>query len=406
MTQQSRIGGGSTQWHEVNWLRGLAAVMMIVNHAGYAWLDPARIETPIIGGVIFVGGFAPILFFFLTGVGYGIQAASGVGRHVHRYGFLRKVAILFVADAMLWIPRGYWVGMDFLGFIALSMLCLQMIRNSKHPLRWAIVVILVCGGVRYGVGPVLGDGMARDGWGAWVRFALGTETIDGFSYYVCPWLVFPMAGFLSGYTAQRFGFVSTKASALVIWALLAIGGGLAVLTWLLMDEAHTLGRWGSMSSRYFLASAACLSLSSGLALAIFRSQGIGRWARRMSLRGVQSLAVVPVHYLLILGVGLLTDASTGTGPLLAWALMTIYLSFVGANTVRALSEADRITSHADSLYLLVTAAVVGVLVFAVLAGKELPTLKLACGVSVQIVLCMLLAVRPTKISARPPAATK
>ena len=103
-------------WPELDLLRALACACMILNHA--AVKSPGIATSPIISASEFVGGFAPVLFYFATGLGYGIQSVKPGGSH--GFGFLTKVAILLVAD------------LDFFTFIGLSMLALELIRRQPR----------------------------------------------------------------------------------------------------------------------------------------------------------------------------------------------------------------------------------------------------------------------------------
>jgi uncharacterized membrane protein len=64
----------SIHWKELDILRGLAAFLMIVNHAGYQTLAPTQINGLFASSLLFIRSFAPVLFFFVTGVGYGLQS--------------------------------------------------------------------------------------------------------------------------------------------------------------------------------------------------------------------------------------------------------------------------------------------------------------------------------------------
>src|SRR5574338_814206 len=101
-------------WPELDVLRGLAALLMIVNHAGYKILAPNLIEDgTFAGNLLFICSFAPVLFFFVTGVGYGIQSIQKkkVG---HWHVILNKMFILVLADLLMHWSEGRWLGLDFL----------------------------------------------------------------------------------------------------------------------------------------------------------------------------------------------------------------------------------------------------------------------------------------------------
>lgn len=69
-------------WPELDVLRGLAALLMIVNHAGYKILAENLTDSGLAGNLLFISSFAPVLFFFVTGVGYGVQSSQKKKRRV------------------------------------------------------------------------------------------------------------------------------------------------------------------------------------------------------------------------------------------------------------------------------------------------------------------------------------
>ena len=50
-------------WHELDILRGLAALFMIINHGGYEILIPDLATHGISRFIIFISSSAPVLFF-------------------------------------------------------------------------------------------------------------------------------------------------------------------------------------------------------------------------------------------------------------------------------------------------------------------------------------------------------
>jgi uncharacterized membrane protein len=50
-------------------LRGLAALMMVTNHLAVKVLTPEQWSNGFLGNLTFIGSFAPVVFFFVTGMG-------------------------------------------------------------------------------------------------------------------------------------------------------------------------------------------------------------------------------------------------------------------------------------------------------------------------------------------------
>lgn len=110
-------------WKELDILRGLAGLLMIVNHLGVKTLEPSLRQDGLSGFLLFIGSFAPVLYFFITGVGYGIQSTQK--KNVTNWSSVaNKIAILFLADLLMKWSGGRILGLDFLGFIGCSSLLL------------------------------------------------------------------------------------------------------------------------------------------------------------------------------------------------------------------------------------------------------------------------------------------
>lgn len=273
-------------WHELDVMRGLAAAAMVLNHVGVAWLAP---ETGGLAGALsFLGSFAPVLFFFVTGWGYGL--AHQIGQPGSCRDLLFKTGVLVLMDLVLSRGRLYW---DFLGFIALSMCVLHLLRGRRHALPAAGALLALTLGLRYALAPLL---KARLGDSAfpWSEL-LGLRAMPGVSYWFTPWLAYPLLGFLLGaLSRERRAWWRARALHLGLGLVTAGLFGSAV-TSLLVARGASLFRWGMMSLGFFVASLALLAWVLGLvvwcvALAPPRIQAL------LSLRGIASLAVVPLHY--------------------------------------------------------------------------------------------------------------
>jgi uncharacterized membrane protein len=64
----------------LDWLRGLAVVVMIEAHTLDAWTRPADRDLPVFGWSLILGGFGAPLFLFLAGVAVALSASAKVAR--------------------------------------------------------------------------------------------------------------------------------------------------------------------------------------------------------------------------------------------------------------------------------------------------------------------------------------
>lgn len=289
-----------TKWVELDVLRGIAGIIMVYNHAAAKWLTEVQREDPVMGALFIIGSYAPVVFFATTGIGYGIQSELPRKRGGHAFGFLRKVWILLLADALLWLSPKTWIGLNFLGFIALCMLVLEPLRQRRVGWIWPLVGVVLVAALRYGVTPHLVDGIEPGQPATLLQWLAGLGSPPGFSYPVLPWVAYALAGFSAGVLLQRKQALVLERRALVTWGMLALGVvGLAAVWWLASRGANMM-RWGTVSKLFFVSGMVALALGSGASLLVAPSAGL---ARHISLRGISSLAVVPVHYFVI-GVGM------------------------------------------------------------------------------------------------------
>jgi hypothetical protein len=105
---------------------------------------------------------------------------------------------------------------------------------------------------------------------------------------LCPWLAFPLLGFLVGRAARERATTNERiAAAVVAVAGFAAAGAMAA-------RGAVVHRWGTVSLAYFLFAVAIVAAAWLLAawLATIRGQALDG----LLLRGPASLLIVPLHY--------------------------------------------------------------------------------------------------------------
>jgi len=278
-------------------LRGIAVVAMLLNHAGVSLLRPELVaEVWSLGGALtFFGSFAPVLFFFATGFGYGWRD-PGPPRAGENRDVLYKAFVLVAADVLL--RGGSWLhfGLDFLGFIGFCILAVHPLRRHRRGEELALGAIVALLGLRFVAAPLAA--LLTEGGPFQTVFAqaLGQKSIPGVSYPFTPWLVYPFAGFVLARWARRFSTPTHPLARVGVWIASA---GLAALAWALATCGMPVSRWGSMSAAFFVASLGVLGACIAASFALERT-GPGRnFARLVAVAGLSSLAFVPIHYALI-----------------------------------------------------------------------------------------------------------
>jgi hypothetical protein len=229
-------------------------------------------------------------------MGRGVSA--GGGRPIR--GALLKVLVLFLADAPMWLSPQSYVGLDFFGFIGLSTLVLELVGSSRRPGLYAALGALACLALRYAIGPLLG---LREQGSALVqlgRIIVGERTIPGFSYALVPWLAFPLLGMWMGRLAASHaaGIRASRGKAAIVLGAIGLLG--LALCAALAHRGLTFFRWGTMSFAYCLFSFSALCTALALALAAAGTERLRpALIEAMSLSGVASFALVPLHFGLV-----------------------------------------------------------------------------------------------------------
>jgi hypothetical protein len=372
---------------ELDVLRWLAAVLMIVNHGGYRLLGAEDATTGLVGALVFIGSFAPVLFFFATGFGVALSV-NATGRAPAFASTFVKAMLLVVADQLMFWRAGSPWGVNFLGFIGLSSLLVSVIARLRAavPICMAAAAGLLV--LRYGVGPRVFHAAGEGSWAAWL---CGVRSLQDMAYPLAPWLVYPLVGFVLGrlYAPVR----PDRSSPRDRWYGISLGAGVALLAGAgaLFSAGAVFFRWGTVSAAYFVLSLGVLAVAGVLSMAMAASTP--RVAARLSLQGVASFAVIPIHY----GVLELVAAATGQ-PISAPAFLVV-IALVGAiclwvsqrfaTVVSAWVAGSDATAAAGALagLLLVSVAVVTA------SATPLPPLAWAGMVAGQLGVAGLLAVR-------------
>jgi hypothetical protein len=374
---------------ELDFLRGLAACLMIANHLGFA--SASYDDSKLVALMTFVGGMAPVLFFLVSGLGQGVQSASGRTASLARQ--MPKLLILFMADAFLWLRPGQVVGNDFIGFIALSSLILEIIRRSRRSLSLSAGLILLIILARFGLGPLLRTSSESDTYENALAVVLGAKGLEGFSYPISPWLVYPLMGYALGRVAAvNWQQVQTRKASLIL-GFLVLASIPIILGLVVVLRGRILFRFGTMSLGFFLLSLATVFIALAVSLLLSQIRLGQSIATVLSLSGVRSFAVVPLHYLFLDFTRSLWGKSHGAGGYLLWVFIGVIFSFQLSKAVPWSTQwfASRGLAGAARLFILA-----GVVVAAatILTGSPSSSADHLVRQAAQLGLCILFGLLP------------
>lgn len=291
-----RILAKKFSWQELDILRGLAALFMIINHGGYEILIPDLATHGISGFIIFIGSFAPVLFFFITGVGYGLQSSQKIKPN-YWSDVIYKVIILVLADQFFFWKNGQLIGFDFLGFIAFLTLVMAGIRVSKKPLFYVITGFSVTSILRYFIGPYLDHNSIQ--FPSLVTWVIGTKGLPNISYSLSPWLAYPLIGYVVGIAVIKYQKKLESERLGIINQLFLLSLFPIIISLFFWYKGASFFRWGTVSLGFYLFSFAILLVSLAFILLVKVNPPSMISQEKLSLRGVASLAIVPIHYTLI-----------------------------------------------------------------------------------------------------------
>jgi uncharacterized membrane protein len=223
----------------IDWLRGLAVVLMIQTHLYDSWVSAAGKATSAYTQSRFWGGVPARLFLLLVGVSMAIRFEGQIARKVDRAtiyrGAIRRgleivlLAYLFrLQEFTLAGFGGDWINLfriDILNCIGASMVAIPIIvapRNGRPQIAAALIAAAIC----IALGPIVGPAHFPD----WIPRPLtsylgGERPMAWFPLF--PWAAWPLVGVAIGHVWVRQSRRGPRAQALV-FVLSGIAGILMI----------------------------------------------------------------------------------------------------------------------------------------------------------------------------------
>jgi len=365
---------------DLDWLRGFAIFLMIINHTALRFYAPDNYSDYLPSFMILLGSLAPVLFYFSTGWGIGLNTLLKKGHPRAIRPSVMKCIWLILADQLSAWAQGELFYLDFFSFIGLSYLALTLITQLKSWWKYTTATILTILIIRYGIGPTIKHFFPYQGW---LGYFTGTLQAPWSSYPLMPWLSFPLLGVLYGFLTP----MSTKRFLFVFLTGIFCG----VTSYYLVAHGRPLFRWGTMSLSFFFFSIFALAI----VLAVSRSiTGIGspRILRTLfEVRGGTSFVVVPIHLLIIKHIAPLVKNQFWSDILIALLVAGVWLFTIPL--ARLLNgQLDRLARDHTFLSKPKGAIPVALAVSVLVAGSYflLPTMATSIAYLGQIAICLLI----------------
>ena len=172
------------------------------------------------------------------------------------------------------------------------MLVLYFIANKKYSVLIALFLIFALLSLRYVVPTAL---KYLNFTGEWPLFVLGVDSVKGVSYWFTPWLIYPLIGFILGVIIKPYRSFIFQ-SVLLPLSLFFMALLTAFVSYFLLTKGLIIFRWSVVSPNFILASVSCILFLLSLVVFFYRFDFMKSANHYLSMRGVSSLAVVPIHY--------------------------------------------------------------------------------------------------------------
>lgn len=301
----------------VDWLRGLAVVLMIQTHLYDSWASPAAKATEAYSWSRFLGGIPSRLFLLLVGVSMAIkfeaQLSKGVERATMVRGALRRGLEIVVLAYLFRIQEyilGGWGGnwpdifrVDILNCIGASMVVVALIAAPRRG-RPQIAVALAAAAFFVGLGPIIGPAHFPGVLPRPLTSYLGGERPMAW-FPIFPWAGWPLVGLVVGHYWVRASREPRRQAIAFILSGLAGGaliGGVTLVRRLFPELIHYPSEYvQQMGPGSFLYR---LGLLGPLATLAFAASWVnGRWQlpSMMQQLGRTSLLVYWIHVELVYG---------------------------------------------------------------------------------------------------------
>lgn len=312
------MGSTGRRLSHIDWMRGLAILIMIEAHVLDAWTRPSDRQSLAFGCAAILAGFAAPMFLFLAGVSAALAASAGERRTSNAAGAAARVrrrgwevlglAYLFRLQAYILNSRAMPVGMlkvDILNIMGPSIVAAAGLWQAARGYRRRLLVFVGAALAVSLMTPLVRASSLIDPLPSILQWYLRpTPGKNNFTFF--PWAGFVFAGALMGVVLDRTrgGLAERRVHAWlapsgVVFAAACYAGSY-------LPSIYADSQFWTSSPMFFLLRVAVVA--STLSLVYFWEQrprllgGLWPWTSPMVLFGQASLFVYWIHVELVYGV--------------------------------------------------------------------------------------------------------
>ena len=161
----------------------------------------------------------------------------------------------------------------------------------------------------------------------------------------------------------------------------------------LAQRGASFFRWGTVGIGFYVVSFAIILGGIAISLALFTTSKLANLQEALSLKGIASLAVVPIHYILIY---LVVNSGGKEVDLFKYGLIAIavlVLSFFLSRQVESFSQKVRQFKKQKVVWFGLAGLFILAAIITLIMGKEATSIAIYPRTFGQIVLCLLFVVR-------------
>jgi uncharacterized membrane protein len=345
-----QVGARGSRLGYLDWLRGLAVLVMIHTHAFYCWVRPEDRGTRLFGLTRLIGGYPAALFLFLAGLAAALvaererekgQPSTEVFRRALRRGFtVLGYAFLFravmLASGSFGRPADF-LRVDVLNCIAASLLLVALVITPGTP-RARLAASLVLAAAVLLLTPLAWDGSWWHGWPPALSGYITGRVPDSL-FPIFPWAAFAALGAAGGVILARAR--ARGREGLAIAAFAAVGA--AAIPSALAFDRHLPATYPAYD--FWYTSPAYQALKGGVVLIVFGAAYLvdklpaQAWIRQL---GTTSLFIYWLHLEVVYGQWVAPGAR-GTLAITraVWGMAALVLAMVAASYARTRVEEGR-----------------------------------------------------------------